>query len=550
MQKFTDDEYKIFENIAQAKSILRKNGGTIEDDMFLTIVDATKKDGWTGLLTRLVYVDEIDVDEVIGIYPDLKKSKLDLGKLSKMDYDQIIDELYSVESESESDIQFVARTEEYLIFHVKNYEAGLDIISPSWCTKTKSHWDTYNMRGYQFVIIEDGYVNKKGKTKLMTPNSKSYMGSYSNTKRPSVRYGVSVNSRGDLTIFDDNNNPLYPFNLPIGVVNEIEEYVYDERGTGIGAKPAEYDLGRSLIYEFIDNLGVYWSSVAYAGCTNNLDEVFEKFMIFVKHHNSNFDMIEFYRKFRSEILEDAGLMEHCAEVDYILYRLCDMANCPPKDITLGGYLLGECDPSDHSFKYVYGYSQNKYGRLYILQSYNSLTEWYVYLMTNLGEVFGDSIGWYGEGDSEFVNIFDEDRDRIEILDIFTNKSPVSNADFVSTIFYVDQFIETCANWAEVGLTTDGKISDGELIKKLVDMSEVTPDAFIIKFVNAMPQSAKQYDYYNIKKINVDQVIEYFRAVFNMNEQNKFNTTSLQMITNDDDGSNILVIRFHFKPVSI
>ncbi len=46
MRKFSDKEYKIYENLAQAKSILRRNGGSIEDEAFLQIADATNKDGW------------------------------------------------------------------------------------------------------------------------------------------------------------------------------------------------------------------------------------------------------------------------------------------------------------------------------------------------------------------------------------------------------------------------------------------------------------------------------------------------------------------------
>ncbi len=37
----------------------------------------------TGLLTRLVYSDKADIEEVLGFYSDLKKSKLDLGKLNR-----------------------------------------------------------------------------------------------------------------------------------------------------------------------------------------------------------------------------------------------------------------------------------------------------------------------------------------------------------------------------------------------------------------------------------------------------------------------------------
>lgn len=390
MNKFTEDQYKIFENVAQAKSILRKNGGSIEDEQFLKLADVTKKNGWLGLLTRFVYKDGIDVDEVISLYDDLKSSKLDLGKLSKMSYDDIIDLLYQ-ESNDNSDIEFVARYQDYLIFHVKNYESGLKICSPSWCLKTKMYWDQYTNMGDQFVVIQEKYVNKSGKTKLLYPDHPAYFGSYRNNKNPSVRYGISYTNRSKgpdkILIFDDNNIYISIDNIDDklkGVISEIKSYLGHHEILDI-VPPID-----NTVSGLCDELIQYMSEESYAGSFfNSYDDDLEAELelhygqipeIFERIENMYVDNVNNFKT----LLGDC-----CAILDYLLYYLDGkLLNLDIKDrFPLSGILLNEMDYPDHSYKFSYGFNEYKYGRLYIKQSYDTIMDWYLYIMSNMGSVF-------------------------------------------------------------------------------------------------------------------------------------------------------------------
>jgi len=205
---------KINENIALAKSILKKNG--IEPDSeeykdYLKIREIVGTEyAYIGILTRLRFVDSVtDIDELKSIYDVLKNSKLDLGKLNRMSYDQILDTFYddltgSVNKNKE-DYELIYKDETYSYFRVYTYKGILEIGSPAWCLKTKSNWDNYQAKyPEQWVAIDNRYVKK-----IITPNNSYLGGKYVNSDKTWVRFGLSFLKNNDNTTswiaHDDND---------------------------------------------------------------------------------------------------------------------------------------------------------------------------------------------------------------------------------------------------------------------------------------------------------------------------------------------------------
>ena len=161
---------KINENIALAKSVLRKNNLSEKDEDYLKIREMVGTDySYVGILTRLRYVDNVtDMDELKSIYDVLKNSKLDLGKLNKMSYEQILDTFYDqLASTSNKDFELIYKDNTYSFFRVYTYQGILEIGSPAWCLKTKSHWDDYQSKyPEQWVAIDNRYLKN-----IVTPNN-------------------------------------------------------------------------------------------------------------------------------------------------------------------------------------------------------------------------------------------------------------------------------------------------------------------------------------------------------------------------------------------
>lgn len=182
---------KLNENIALAKSILRKNNLSEKDEDYLKIREMTGTDySYVGILTRLRYVDNVtDMDELRSIYDVLKNSKLDLGKLNKMSYEQILDTFYDqLTSTSNKDYELIYKDNSYSFFRVYTYQGILEIGSPAWCLKTKSHWDNYqSTHPEQWVAIDNRYLKS-----VVTPNNNYFTNQYRNNSKTWVRFGVSI----------------------------------------------------------------------------------------------------------------------------------------------------------------------------------------------------------------------------------------------------------------------------------------------------------------------------------------------------------------------
>lgn len=200
---------RINENIALAKSILNKQGITVDSPEYsdyLKIRDICGAGhGYVGILTRIRFQDGItDMDEIISIYDILKNSKIDVGKLNKMTYDDILNTFYDEFKTSENtDYEVVYKDSEYTYYRVYTYNGIMKTGSPSWCLKTKSNWDKYqSVYPKQYVVINNEYKNR-----LAVPND-DILNSYS-SKKGFVRFGISINDDDINSIkwaaFNDNN---------------------------------------------------------------------------------------------------------------------------------------------------------------------------------------------------------------------------------------------------------------------------------------------------------------------------------------------------------
>lgn len=206
---------KINENVAFAKSILNKLGITQDSPEFADFLKIREicgnNTGYVGLLTKLRFIDKVsDMDEIQSIFDILRNSKIDINKLNKISYEEILDQFYdelTINKSDKTDIELYYRDDQYSYYRVYTYKGIMKIGSPSWCLKTKSNWDRYQSEyPGQWVVVDNRH-----KGSLLTPDS-NYLSSYSNVKKPWIRYGISLKHNADRTISwtgnDDNNGSV------------------------------------------------------------------------------------------------------------------------------------------------------------------------------------------------------------------------------------------------------------------------------------------------------------------------------------------------------
>jgi len=199
---------RINENIAYSKSILNKSGITPDSEEYQDYLTIRKicgsNNGYVGILTKIRFVDGVtDMDEIESIFNVLKNSKIDINKLNKMSYNQILDIFYDEFSDKgdNTDLELVYKDSQYSYYRVYTYKGILKIASPAWCLKTKSHWDNYHSKyPHQWVVIDNRYVKN-----IITPEN-NYLQNYNSTKGW-IRYGISLNPTDwSYVAFTDNNN--------------------------------------------------------------------------------------------------------------------------------------------------------------------------------------------------------------------------------------------------------------------------------------------------------------------------------------------------------
>jgi hypothetical protein len=361
------DEYKILENISQAKAILRKVNKNVDDINYNKIIDKTNKDGYTGLLTKLFFIDKVDLEEVLNLYDDLKHKKIDVGQISKKTYDEILDFVYDDIIE-ENNIEYLFDHNNYRVFWIKTYEAGLTINSPSWCLKTKNYWEQYIAKGSNIVAILNDYVNKSGKTSLPTPET--FFGEmYRNTKKPEVRLGITVKRTHSFDYFDDDNNSLgIYYKLCDDIAKKAYDIVVQQRFMNNDEK-LEFILDE--FGKLVENFGSKSFDYHYYKFHEESKEKEDKLLKFLSSEILGENVAKFLRKSENRLFVLQELQDSNGLNDIFLYLLYG------DEIPLSGTFLDERGSGyDLLMRFTYGIHKYKWGVNYILQSYESIDEYF------------------------------------------------------------------------------------------------------------------------------------------------------------------------------
>lgn len=359
--------YQIFENLAQAKSILKKKGLTTDDETYKKIIDKTKKDNYTGLITKLIIVDGEDVGEVFDLYDDLKKFKIDLSKINKLSYDDILEIVYQEDESKESDIKKVFVKDGYTFFIV-NFEGNQNLGSPAWCLKTKSNWNnivgnTLDFDRFQFIVIKNEKI-KGNKIFLSTPKTYTSATEYQSNQRSS-RFGITIETDKATILFchDDNNTNL--LNDTTEPIKSIKKHIIDYTRKEFDIDKISYKEYKDILYDAINEIGT--SSFSNFTHTNNSDTDIIDLYDELDQKLPNWK--ELTKDYSTEILNDDTLTTWCGLADIFIYENVN------KDFILGGGSYFE-DPEEIAVKYDYGIHRTKYGILLLRQAGYSVS-WFL-----------------------------------------------------------------------------------------------------------------------------------------------------------------------------
>lgn len=202
---------KLNENLAQARAILTRNGITQENTQEWADYQEIRKicataTGYVGLLTRLRFEEGVtDMLELAAILDVLQQNKMDLGKVSRLSYDQILDLFYDeLKPDTEKELGYTKLLQDdyFTYYKVSTYKGILNIGSPAWCLKTKSDWNRYQeSHPRQFVVVMNKYAKK-----LFVPADFPSSPDFKYVSPiPHSRFGISLNSNDEFITFDDDN---------------------------------------------------------------------------------------------------------------------------------------------------------------------------------------------------------------------------------------------------------------------------------------------------------------------------------------------------------
>ena len=283
---------RINENIAYAKSILNKNGINQESPEYQDYLKIREicggNNGYVGILTKIRFVDKIeDMEEIQSIFDVLKNSKIDVNKLNKLSYDQILDMFYTElaeDKDKDEDLELYYKDSQYSYYKVFTHKGILKIASPSWCLKTKSHWDNYHSKyPEQWVVIDNRYVRN-----IITPDN-NYLDKYESSKGW-VRFGVSINTENfSYVAFSDFNSKVR----------------HEDNHTFLGVLFTILNLTKGIKKSFYErfpgceSISNSWAKVIEKGkvCNNlnlpdnYLDDEDEVYLFFSKSYSSTIGMI-------------------------------------------------------------------------------------------------------------------------------------------------------------------------------------------------------------------------------------------------------------------
>jgi hypothetical protein len=354
---------QVLENMAQAKAILRKNNTDHNDERFQKIVAITNRDGYTGLMTKYVFNDGADTDEIKDLYQAIRAKNINAGDIVKLSYNDVIDFVFADEQSNDKDIEFMFEYNEYKVFRVKTYDAGLTLNSPAWCLKTMSNYRNYTevKNGKNIVAIKKDFI-KHNVIMLPTPNS--YFGAYyTNSSNPSVRIGITVYPTGRYDHFDDDNR-LVRSNKHIvdDIVNKAMIWFNANEKFTVQTHNNNYDDFREFAVEQVDDFDYGSFDLSfYNESINSVNDV----NTYLNIEYNGLSLRDYFISFRESILGDEHFIACCGFMDAILYTVYD------KEFPLSGMYMNERENYDMCTKFAYGFHKHYWGRAYLLQSYES-----------------------------------------------------------------------------------------------------------------------------------------------------------------------------------
>lgn len=178
---------------------------------------------------------------------------------------------------------------------------------------------------------------------------------------------------------------------------------------------SDYEIIKDLIFDFVEKEGLDIRFSSYF--TQNGDKDIEKLKEHLLDNNINLD--RFMVVFHKQIYNDSEFTQANGFFDYLLYKY-------DNDYPLHGSEIGP-EPEDKILKYYYGYQTKKLGKLYLLQNYDSLSNFYKDCAKNIPSYFelntGEKIP-----DKNIKIIYGE---KFSISCIYTNKYVLDK--FISNI---------------------------------------------------------------------------------------------------------------------
>lgn len=435
----------IVENVAQARAILSKNRITYDNPVYQEILKATKRDGYTGFITKIVFDLGVDKDDAIEIYYKIKKDLADVGELNKMSKEDI--EGILTHDENTKGYEYLFTENHYKVFKVDTFEGILGIGSPAWCLKTKSNWDDYTKtkKGMQFVVIQERFVPRD--TILLTV-PKDHDGSrYESGSYAKMRFGVTVYPSGRMDIFDDSNTQLTfnrgiisndRYNFIKSVLEKISEFHKENLGTQFDWE--EYDQMKDTVIDIIHALKLttsfsYIAPVKGATLDEKMNSFYEK--IEQETGMSKDVFLKSMNKFKDAILSDDSFISNNGYVDILVNEfltangetaLPTVSNITARQHPLGGYFFDEQELGDTLIKYSYGYQYTKYGKAGIEQGFGSVGIFYEVLARDFAELLIEqqymSFSIFNErdinrldgGEAEFVKRISESITKVQYKD--------------------------------------------------------------------------------------------------------------------------------------
>lgn len=394
----------IVENVAQARAILNRNRITYDNPIYQDILKNTKRDGYTGFVTKMVFDLGVDKDDAIEIYYKVKKTVTDAGELNKMSKEEV--EKILVHDEEDLGYKYLFTEDHYKVFKVDTYEGIMKISSPAWCLKTKSFWDDYTKtrKGMQFVVIQERFVPRDAI--LLTTPSDWDGARYESGSYAKMRFGVTVYPSGRMDIFDDSNiqltfnrgslsNDRYNFIKPI--LDKITEY-HKENVVTTKVDWEEYDQMKDTVIDIMDGLNYDTSFSNLAPVKSaNLDDDMNEFYEKIKHEsglNKN-EFLKSMNQFREKILSDDDFISKNGYMDILVNEfltangeesLPNVSNITTRNHPLGGYFFDEQEIGDSVVKYGYGYQYTKYGKAGIEQGFGSVKSFYEAITNDFAKI--------------------------------------------------------------------------------------------------------------------------------------------------------------------